>query len=54
MLKKIYAFAERVRNGEWTGITGKRIETVVNIGIGGSDLGPLMMCTALKPSAIRV
>ena len=51
VLKKIYAFAERVRNGEWTGITGKRIETVVNIGIGGSDLGPVMVYEALKPYA---
>ena len=49
VLEKIYAFARRVRSGEWTGITGKPIKTVVNIGIGGSDLGPLMMCTALKP-----
>ena len=49
VLKKIYAFAERVRNGEWTGITGKRIETVVNIGIGGSDLGPVMVYEALRP-----
>ena len=51
VLKKIYAFAERVRNGEWTGITGKRIETVVNIGIGGSDLGPVMVYEALKSYA---
>lgn len=51
VLKKIYAFAERVRNGEWTGVTGKRIETVVNIGIGGSDLGPVMVYEALKPYA---
>ena len=51
VLKKIYAFAERVRGGEWTGVTGKRIETVVNIGIGGSDLGPVMVYEALKPYA---
>ena len=51
VLKKIYAFADRVRNGEWTGVTGKRIETVVNIGIGGSDLGPVMVYEALKPYA---
>ena len=51
VLKKIYAFAKRVRNGEWTGVTGKRIETVVNIGIGGSDLGPVMVYEALKPYA---
>ena len=40
VLARIYDFADRVRSGEWTGISGKRIETVVNIGIGGSDLGP--------------
>ena len=51
VLKKIYAFADRVRNGEWTSVTGKRIETVVNIGIGGSDLGPVMVYEALKPYA---
>ncbi|WP_294650060.1 glucose-6-phosphate isomerase [uncultured Rothia sp.] len=51
VLKKIYAFADRVRNGEWTGVTGKHIETVVNIGIGGSDLGPVMVYEALKPYA---
>ena len=51
VLKKIYAFADRLRNGEWTGVTGKRIETVVNIGIGGSDLGR-SWCTRLsKPYA---
>ena len=49
VLEKIYAFARRVRSGEWTGITGKRIETVVNIGIGGSDLGPVMVYEALRP-----
>ncbi|MDO5750074.1 MAG: glucose-6-phosphate isomerase [Rothia sp. (in: high G+C Gram-positive bacteria)] len=51
VLEKIYAFAERVRSGEWTGVTGKRIKTVVNIGIGGSDLGPVMVYEALKPYA---
>ncbi|MGQ4518346.1 glucose-6-phosphate isomerase [Dermabacteraceae bacterium P13077] len=51
VLAKIYAFAQKVRSGEWTGITGKRIETVVNIGIGGSDLGPVMVYEALKPHA---
>ena len=35
--------ADKVRSGEWTGVTGKKIETVVNIGIGGSDLGPVMV-----------
>ncbi len=49
VLAKVYAFAEKVRSGEWVGVTGKRIETVVNIGIGGSDLGPVMVYEALKP-----
>ncbi|GAA1435764.1 glucose-6-phosphate isomerase [Microlunatus lacustris] len=49
VLDKVYAFAEAVRSGAWTGVTGKRIETVVNIGIGGSDLGPVMVYEALKP-----
>ncbi|MGI8458072.1 MAG: glucose-6-phosphate isomerase [Propionibacteriaceae bacterium] len=48
-LDKVYAFAEKVRSGEWTGVTGQRIETVVNIGIGGSDLGPVMAYEALLP-----
>ncbi|WP_046301414.1 glucose-6-phosphate isomerase [Mycobacterium sp. UM_Kg27] len=41
-------FTDRLRGGEWTGATGKRIETVVNIGIGGSDLGPVMVDRALR------
>lgn len=49
VLERVYTFAERVRSGEWTGVTGKRIETVVNIGIGGSDLGPVMAYEALEP-----
>ena len=48
-LDKVYGFAEKVRSGEWTGVTGKPITTVVNIGIGGSDLGPVMVYEALKP-----
>jgi len=48
-LTKVYAFAEKVRSGEWRGVTGKRIATVVNIGIGGSDLGPVMVYEALQP-----
>jgi len=48
-LDKMYAFARKVRSGEWVGVTGKRICTVVNIGIGGSDLGPVMVYEALKP-----
>ena len=51
VLDRIYAFADKVRSGEWTGVTGKKIETVVNIGIGGSDLGPVMVYEALKPYA---
>ncbi|WP_058235411.1 glucose-6-phosphate isomerase [Devriesea agamarum] len=50
-LNRVYEFAIKVRSGEWTGITGKRIETVVNIGIGGSDLGPVMVYEALRPYA---
>ena len=49
VLEKVYAFARRVRSGEWVGITGKPVKTVVNIGIGGSDLGPVMAYEALKP-----
>jgi len=45
------AFAERVRSGDWKGFSGETITDVVNIGIGGSDLGPLMVCEALKPYA---
>jgi glucose-6-phosphate isomerase len=41
-------FTDRLRSGEWTGATGKRISTVVNIGIGGSDLGPVMVYQALR------
>ncbi len=48
-LEKVYAFADTVRSGEWTGVTGERVRTVVNIGIGGSDLGPVMVYEALKP-----
>ncbi|MBK8435653.1 MAG: glucose-6-phosphate isomerase [Austwickia sp.] len=49
VLDKVYAFADRVRNGQWTGVTGKPIQTVVNVGIGGSDLGPVMAYEALQP-----
>lgn len=49
VLKDVYAFADKVRSGQWKGVTGKPIETVVNIGIGGSDLGPVMAYEALKP-----
>jgi glucose-6-phosphate isomerase len=49
VLGRVYAFAERVRAGAWTGVTGRRIETVVNVGLGGSDLGPVMAYEALEP-----
>lgn len=51
VLDALSAFATRVRSGEWLGITGKRVTHVVNIGIGGSDLGPVMVYEALKPYA---
>ncbi|MGC4007405.1 MAG: hypothetical protein QM811_31485 [Pirellulales bacterium] len=50
VLDKMSAFADRVRNGEWKGHTGKPIKNVVNIGIGGSDLGPVMAYEALRRS----
>jgi len=49
VLDKMELLSNRVRSGEWTGYTGKRIRHVVNIGIGGSDLGPVMVTEALKP-----
>jgi glucose-6-phosphate isomerase len=49
VLNKIYGFADKVRSGEWVGVTGQPIATVVNIGIGGSDLGPVMVYEALQP-----
>src|SRR5437868_13367163 len=48
VLDKMTAFCDRMRSGEWLGYTGKRIRNVVNIGIGGSDLGPVMAYEALK------
>ena len=48
VLDRMSAFAVRVRNGDWKGHTGKRIRTVINIGIGGSDLGPVMAYEALR------
>ncbi|WP_405371796.1 MULTISPECIES: glucose-6-phosphate isomerase [unclassified Microbacterium] len=51
VLSAVAEFAGRVRSGEWTGITGKKVETVVNLGIGGSDLGPVMISAALEPYA---
>ena len=48
VLDRMAEFAHRIRSGRWTGFTGKRIRSVVNIGIGGSDLGPVMAYEALK------
>ena len=48
VLDRMSAFSERIRSGEWKGHTGKKIKNVVNIGIGGSDLGPVMAYEALK------
>ncbi len=49
VLGRVYAFAEKVRSGEWKGVTGLPISTIVNVGIGGSDLGPMMAYEALEP-----
>lgn len=49
VLDRMRGFSDAVRNGEWTGHTGERITDVVNIGIGGSDLGPVMISEALRP-----
>src|SRR5262249_727299 len=48
VLDRMGTFADRVRSGEWKGHTGKRIRNIVNIGIGGSDLGPVMAYEALR------
>ena len=53
VLGKMGTFAEKVRSGAWTGFTGKRIRNVVNIGIGGSDLGPAMAYEALRDHSDR-
>ncbi|SES83974.1 glucose-6-phosphate isomerase [Geodermatophilus poikilotrophus] len=53
VLGRMAQFADRVRSGEWTGHTGERIRAVVNIGIGGSDLGPAMAYTALRDYSDR-
>src|SRR5207302_1651432 len=53
VLDRMSSFASRVRDGRWTGHTGKRIQNVVNIGIGGSDLGPVMAYEALRHYAAR-
>lgn len=51
VLQHMKEFSDLVRSGEWKGYTGKKIQNVVNIGIGGSDLGPVMVTEALKPYA---
>ena len=48
VLGRMRQFSDRVRSGEWTGFTGKRIRNIVNVGIGGSDLGPVMAYEALR------
>jgi glucose-6-phosphate isomerase len=48
VLDRMAAFSNQVRSGEWRGYTGKRIRNVINVGIGGSDLGPVMSCEALR------
>ncbi len=48
-LDRMHNFSEQVRNGRWTGYTGMPVTDIVNIGIGGSDLGPAMSCAALRP-----
>jgi len=53
VLEHMKEFSEQVRSGEWKGYTGKKIDTIVNIGIGGSDLGPVMVTEALKAYSKR-
>ncbi|MBI9019742.1 MAG: glucose-6-phosphate isomerase [Verrucomicrobia bacterium] len=53
VLDRMAAFSEKIRSGEWKGHTGKPIKNIVNIGIGGSDLGPVMAYEALKPYSKR-
>ncbi len=52
VLDRMKSFADRIGSGEWKGYTGKAITDIVNIGIGGSDLGPVMVTEALKPYAL--
>ena len=52
VLKQIETFSDRVISGQWKGYTGKAVSDIVNIGIGGSDLGPVMVTEALKPYAV--
>ena len=49
VLKQVESFSNSINDGSWIGFTGKKINTIVNIGIGGSDLGPAMVCKALQP-----
>jgi glucose-6-phosphate isomerase len=53
VLDRMSAFADRVRSGEWTGHSGRRIRNIINIGIGGSDLGPVMAYEALRYYSLR-
>jgi glucose-6-phosphate isomerase len=53
VLRQVKKISDNVHNGEWRGYTGKRIKYIVNIGIGGSDLGPLMVSEALKPYTVE-
>jgi len=53
VLEKLAGFAHRIRGGEWKGFTGKRIKNIVNVGIGGSDLGPVMAYEALRSYSDR-
>jgi glucose-6-phosphate isomerase len=53
VLHQMRAFSDKVRSGEWTGYTGKRIRNVINVGIGGSDLGPVMAYEALRHYSYR-
>ncbi len=53
VLDKMAAFAARLRSGEWKGHTGRPIRNLVNIGIGGSNLGPMMACAALRPFGLH-
>jgi len=54
VLKKMRRFSEEVRSGQWKGFTGKTITSVINIGIGGSDLGPAMVCQALRAYGSKI
>ena len=53
VLAKMRGFSEKVRSGEWRGYNGESIKSIVNIGIGGSDLGPHVVCESMKPYAQR-